>query len=293
MKHNNKKAYSKHARNYLLAIQIMRKVFTFLQSISPTLTGKFAAWLWFRPAAQSRLKKPLAIFDQAEQYRFQIADKTLVCHCWGKTGPIILLLHGWSGNSRQFSTFIQPLLDEGFRVLALDAPAHGESTGKTTNALEIAQAIKKLIAEKGAVYGIITHSFGIMCASRAQYLGVNFERLIAISPPSNGIGLLEKFGHTFELNETTLTTMQAIIEQRFDKQVWQLLDLEHASNAMKMPVIIIHDEDDHDVPVSEGKALAHAWPETKIYITHGLGHRRILRSKDVVKLCLDFLISEK
>ncbi|MCW9013913.1 MAG: alpha/beta hydrolase [Gammaproteobacteria bacterium] len=292
MTNDKQQIHSKHARNYLFALKAMRKLFAVLQFLSPRLTGRFAAWLWFRPASQSRIRKKQLIFDQADKHQFQINGKNIVCHCWGSTGPVILLVHGWSGNARQFSAFIVPLLKDNFQILALDAPAHGESSGKKTNALEIAEAIQQLENEKGPFYAVITHSFGMMCAFRAIQSGVNFNRLIAISPPSNGLGLLQKFGDTFSLKEPALATMRKQIERHFNKQVWQLLDLESPSNSIELPALIIHDKDDYDVPCDEGKALASNWSNAQIHITQGLGHRRILRTEQVIDLCTHFLTSK-
>ena len=289
MSDKKQQSYSRHARNYLLVLNSMRKVFALLQWLSPALTGRFAAWLWFRPASQTRLRKKLPVFDRATKFQFRSGENNIVCHCWPSDGARVLLLHGWSGNSRQFSSLITALIDQGFEVLALDAPAHGESTGKSTNALEIAEAIRQLESDKGPFQHVITHSFGIMCLARACHLGITFERLIAISPPLNGLGLLEKFGKTFNLNKQTLDAMRRQIESHFNRQVWELLNLEKADNAIDKPCLIIHDQDDKDVPVDEGKALARSWPNTSIHVTRGLGHRRILRSEETTNLCNQFL----
>jgi pimeloyl-ACP methyl ester carboxylesterase len=37
--------------------------------------------------------------------------------------------------------FINPLVDAGYRVIAFDAPAHGDSGGKRTSLLEFAQIV--------------------------------------------------------------------------------------------------------------------------------------------------------
>src|SRR6218665_1552468 len=50
---------------------------------------------------------------------------------WGDDGlPKVVLLHGWGGRATQLGPFIQPLLDAGFQVHALDLPGHGHSAGR-------------------------------------------------------------------------------------------------------------------------------------------------------------------
>ena len=60
-------------------------------------------------------------------------------------------------------------------------------------------------------------------------------------------------------------------------------------------LLLIHDKDDHEVPYSEAKKLEliakqHA-PQASTLVTNGLGHRKILMSKDVIKTVLQFLQS--
>jgi pimeloyl-ACP methyl ester carboxylesterase len=53
--------------------------------------------------------------------------------------------------------------------------------------------------------------------------------------------------------------------------------------------LIVHDEDDDEVPFVRGEALANAWPGARLHVTRGLGHRRILRDPDVVSHVCAFI----
>ena len=53
--------------------------------------------------------------------------------------------------------------------------------------------------------------------------------------------------------------------------------------------MVIHDENDRDVPWQEGAALANAWPGAQFVRTSGLGHRRILRDPDVIARVTAFI----
>jgi pimeloyl-ACP methyl ester carboxylesterase len=55
-----------------------------------------------------------------------------------------------------------------------------------------------------------------------------------------------------------------------------------------VPALIIHDRDDADVPLKDGQAIAQA-ANAELVITEGLGHRRILRDKDVIRRTIDFI----
>src|SRR5690349_395790 len=56
----------------------------------------------------------------------------LAATAWGE-GPPVLLVHGWAGRGTQLGEFVAPLVAAQRRVVALDAPAHGDSPGTQTN----------------------------------------------------------------------------------------------------------------------------------------------------------------
>lgn len=61
---------------------------------------------------------------------------------------------------------------------------------------------------------------------------------------------------------------------------------------VKAPLLIIHDEDDVDVPLRDGKAYVEAWPGARLHTTRSLGHRRILRDPEVIGAVADFLAAD-
>src|SRR5215203_5537292 len=81
------------------------------------------------------------IIERGNNYRLPFAGGELAVTTWGESGPAILLMHGWGGARAQMTGFVNPLLFAGYRVVAYDQPAHGESDGKTTNLLEIAPSM--------------------------------------------------------------------------------------------------------------------------------------------------------
>src|SRR5438105_1441963 len=87
------------------------------------------------PPPLRNLKREEAILQQAEVTRLNIVPGTendteeVAVYRWGKADRRILLVHGWGGKAAQFFSFVGPLLENGFEVIAFDAPAHGLSSG--------------------------------------------------------------------------------------------------------------------------------------------------------------------
>lgn len=58
---------------------------------------------------------------------------------------------------------------------------------------------------------------------------------------------------------------------------------------MRVPLLAFHDRDDPDVSAEQARALVDAWPRARLVRTAGLGHRAILRDRDVVRQACAFL----
>ena len=78
---------------------------------------------------------------------------------WGE-GPSVLLCHGWGGRGTQFFALIEALVAAGYRAIAFDAPAHGDSSGKRTNMLMASKTIAGIVEREAPISAVIGHSFG-------------------------------------------------------------------------------------------------------------------------------------
>jgi alpha-beta hydrolase superfamily lysophospholipase len=84
----------------------------------------------------------LALFQTPRRSPHDLPDATFVevngerlaTWSYGK-GPTILLVHGWNGHAAQLRAFVSPLVDAGYRVVAFDQPAHGQSSGARTHGM--------------------------------------------------------------------------------------------------------------------------------------------------------------
>src|SRR5689334_9242192 len=89
------------------------------------------------------------IIERGNNYRIPFAGGELAVTTWGESGPSVLLMHGWGGARAQMTGFVEPLLAAGYRVVAYDQPAHGQSNGETTNILEIAPTMNLIAEQEG------------------------------------------------------------------------------------------------------------------------------------------------
>lgn len=99
----------------------------------------------------------------------QVEGKQVHAHVSGpETAPVVILLHGASGNLRDFTFDLQPRLAETYRVIAFDRPGLGYSEALHTRgespaeqARHLAKAATLLGVDKAVIVG---HSYGASVA---------------------------------------------------------------------------------------------------------------------------------
>jgi pimeloyl-ACP methyl ester carboxylesterase len=60
---------------------------------------------------------------------------------------------------------------------------------------------------------------------------------------------------------------------------------------VRIPVLVVHDEEDNVAPIAQGAALAEAIPGATLWRTRGLGHSGALRDPPTIQRVIDFLNS--
>lgn len=275
-----------------MALKLLRLGFRIGGHLSPATAGKFAYKLWFMPTRIKTPNRELDALNSAKLSTHRIADNDIVTFSWGQENlekPLVLLVHGWSGRGTQLGSFVQPLLDAGYRVLSFDAPAHGKSSGKQTNLYEIADVMLALQKHYGDIDAVITHSFGGPCLATAMQRGFTTNRIVSICPPATTKGLVEKFNSALRVPKKASKKMMLQIEETFGKNIWHDISMINTVKGNQTPSLLIHDNNDTDIPWQEGEAVAQAWNNTQFIKTSGLGHRRILRDDFVIESAVSYI----
>jgi pimeloyl-ACP methyl ester carboxylesterase len=260
----------------------------------------------FRTRRRRVAARERALFDESVPFAVSGGFGTVRGARWGNAGPVVMLVHGWNGDSAQLGAFAEPLLAAGFQVVAFDAPGHGTSSGGRSSIVAFADAFDAVVAvvTRGApLRGVVAHSFGgasvAFALSRRQEGvadgahddGLAGTRLVFIATPIDIHDFSRPFAAVLGLGEVTRKHLDAFIEQRLRRPLSELDALRIASG-MRAPLLVIHDEDDRAVPVSAGRKLADAWPEARLRITRGLGHGRILRDPEMVRHAVEFIVDD-
>jgi len=141
-----------------LAIGYIQTKFKLISAISKRKAAEKAFVIFGTPFMKSVRKAPL---KNAEIIHFHLDGKKMNGYRWNYPQPKkALILHGFGSAAHKFEDYALLLIEKGFEVLAFDAPAHGDSEGDTTNAIEYSEMIKEVMSTFGPIDNFIAHSFG-------------------------------------------------------------------------------------------------------------------------------------
>lgn len=262
-------------------------------AVSARAAGWPAARLWFTPwqvpLSERARARELAWLEATESLEVPWRGRRLAGFSAGG-GPAVLLVHGWGERASALGAFVAPLVEAGYRAVAVDLPGHGRSPGGQTNALEIAAALHATSEAVGGIDAVIAHSMGGHATMLALSEGLPARAAVLLAPAvrlEHGLG---KFGELFRLPPRAIEGLRSTIERRFGSTVWHDLAADRlVLDIDECEALIFHDEDDPQVDPEDARLLQAAWPGAHLVTTTGLGHNKLVRDADVVERAISFL----
>lgn len=265
----------------------LRLAFQALGPLAPARAARVAERLFTRPPRHPVHERELAFLATGTAFKVEHDGKSIAAWTWG-SGPPILLMHGWGSRAGRFRYFVPALVQSGYRAVALDGPGHGATGGSRASLPEFAATLAAVATHAGPVRGFIGHSLGASSILFAMRRGLPEAPCILLAPPADPVLFWKRFVKHLRIPESVRSRMQANLEHRFSIR-WEELDGRVTAAALTAPILIIHDEDDEDVPAGDGAAIAKAASSATLVLTRGLGHRGIMRDAGIVARSVAFL----
>ncbi|MCW1968377.1 MAG: alpha/beta hydrolase [Anaerolineae bacterium] len=216
----------------------------------------------------------------------------LATFTWGDAAqPAIVIAHGWELQAGYMTHFVAPLRAAGFRVVAFDAPANGQSGGHELNLPDYVRAYACVCADAGHVVGLLGHSFGglaalWLCATQPL---ASVRRVVSVASAA-GANLLTR--NYIRLNGLSEAEGQDFIDA-FKLCFGAAPDdytMERYGPRIRVPTLIVHDRRDTMVGFDESDRILTHVPNATRLETNGLGHRSILRVPEVIAAATAFFV---
>ena len=211
-----------------------------------------------------------------------------VWHAGSRSSPAVLLVHGWGGRGVQMSSFVEPLMATGYRVVWFDHPGHGDSGNASVALPDFVQAVQTLGVTHAPFAAAIGHSLGAAALGLALRSGLDLEKVVFVSPPASISEHTRKFAEMLGITPTISDTMREHIEQRYGLRFAEIDRIE-ALSELRLPALFVHDDDDVEVPFEHTLRLSRRMRDARIIKTYGLGHYRLLRDASVVRAIVAFI----
>ncbi|MEZ2415129.1 alpha/beta fold hydrolase [Muriicola sp. E247] len=234
------------------------------------------------PIQEEFLKK--ATFEKV-----QVDDMEIQTYHWKGPGKRVMLLHGWESNTYRWRNMIGFLKEEGYDIVAFDAPAHGWSKGKLFHVIRYTACTKKMVTRYEPDY-LIGHSVGGMNAIYHQYLYPknSLQKIVTIGSPSEMQDVMKQYQEILQFNDRV---MQALDELIIDKFGFRIVDFSTSRFAKELDIdgFLIHDKLDTIAPFRASQEVHAQWKGSKLISTEGFGHS--MHQDFVSKEIIDFLNS--
>ncbi len=262
-----------------------------MQTVSPKLLTPFLAKLFTTPIRHKLPKREIQMDTNSIKQMIHVKSikKDVMTYQVGTGSKKILLVHGWSGRGTQLVKFADEYVKLGYTVVSFDAPAHGKSSGKTSIMPEFIASILEIERLFGPFDAAVGHSLGGMSILNALKRGFTVKKAVCIGSGDVIQDIIDEFIRQLGLKPA----IGKKLCKYFEKTRHEIMDdfsSYRAAAEVDIPVLVIHDENDLEVPVSCAYHIHSHLKNGELMITNGLGHRKILGERNVIKRTIDFTL---
>jgi pimeloyl-ACP methyl ester carboxylesterase len=207
---------------------------------------------------------------------------------------IVLVMHGWTGESSFMTAIAEAIRRAGFRVGLFDFPAHGLSSGRSTNLIDCARATVAVGEHLGPIHAVVTHSFGGLISLVAAEghppmpHAMPVEHIVLIASPNRLTDVTDHFSRHWDLTDAG----RKAFEKRLERVGGRSLDCFTAVKLLRASGcrgLVIHAPDDVDVPFRCAEEIMAGVGGMELRVFEGLGHRNILFAPPVTRTVTSYL----
>lgn len=262
---------------------------SFLEFFSFKMAAKEVTNRFFTPIPFKTPKRELPFIQSSKIEVIPVGNRQATLHTFGEGSKTAVFIHGWSGRGSQAYALAPALVDAGYKVVTVTAPAHGDNPGKRTHMLQFADALKATGEHIGQVDALLAHSIGGAAAFNAVATGLNVKDLVILGAPSSILDVIDDFCTKLQLDNRYQQYIERHLETNFYKDVEALSPRRRAAEISGVRGLIVHDKQDIDVGFEQAEELHKTWTGSELLLTEGLGHRRILSDDAVLNTVVQFL----
>ena len=292
-------------------LKVIRGVFGAAEHVAPRLSGRAAFELFCRTpnvkvlseGERRAVDRAADFMAEARHHRLKIKTGCVMVHEFRpKPGRAVLgtvlVIHGWRSRTEYMRALIEGYREAGYKVVSLDLPGHGQSQGRRLTMVSAVDAAHMAGEWFGPFAAVVGHSFGGAVAANAIVGSVKnipplaAERLVLIAAPSSLPAIFADFSRMLNIGPRSQAAMADRVERISGRPLREFVGDRQLARTT-LPTLVIHAPDDREVSADHARLYAGAGDHVRLYWADGLGHRRILADKGVVKRAVGFVAGHR
>ena len=263
--------------------------FNILELFSKEKAAKVALDVFSTPR-RGRIKEYQKEFlNTARQQRIAGEDCLFMLYHWKGNGPTILLNHGWESNASRWKYIFDDLKALDYNIIAIDGPAHGNSSGKLFTAIKYSKVIRSTI-ELYKPEIIIAHSVGGMATvfNEFHHPSINLKKLVLLGSPNSLEVIMKDYKKLAGFNSKVYDGLDKLLKKLFGYHIADFNVEDFAVN-ITAQTLILHDKSDLIVPFAAGNDIAQKIQQATFIESKTGGHS--LNTEENTNRIINFLRS--
>lgn len=264
-----------------------------LARVAPDKAGRLAFYMFGFPRRKKIKPQEAGFLATADLHYELINGKKIAVYHWGFRGPVVLLAHGWESHAGRWRKIAPPLVQAGYQVVAVDAPAHGRSSGRHFTMLRYAEVLRTLTQRYGPFDTVIGHSVGgAACIWTMGTLSPSLlpKRAVILASFSSMAYVMDNARRSTGASDTMMAAMDAHVERATGAPIAQYSLTRVVEKLQGVEALLVHDRHDRVTTFDQSEALHNAWRGSHLLATEGFGHG--LTAPAVVDSVLEFIDHE-
>lgn len=269
----------------------MKKALVRIASILfPTKVTQYAYKKLTNPQIRKLRKHEFTTLEKADKEIYNFKNFNIQHYTWKGGDNKVLLIHGWEGQAGNFSDLIEKLLIAGYTVYSFDGPSHGFSSKGETSLFEFTELVGQMI-RRNDIKNLVSHSFGGVATTYALFNDqeLRIDNYVLLTTPDTFGERINDVSEMVGISEKVKNRLIEKLEKEMDITIETLKVSEFVKAIHVKNALIIHDKNDTVIPISRSKRVHHNWKNAEFKEVEGTGHFRILRTKEVLDVTIQFL----
>lgn len=262
-----------------------------LLNVSSLISSKYAASkalaLFATPRKGEVNSKQASFLNTAKKEQLKYKDYTIMTYQWIGQNKTILLSHGWESNTSRWKNLIKLLRAQNYNIVALDAPAHGNSESESFNAILYSEFINVACKQYNPDI-IVGHSVGGMASVFFQYKYQmkSLKKLVLLGAPSEFEAILRNYTSMLGYNSKVVKSLYKLIEESFGATPSSFSTAKYCKS-IDVEGLIIHDKNDKIIPYKDAELIHANFKNSQLITTNGYGHS--LNNEEVYNHIITFM----